>query len=54
MADFKEAMALDPEWVKRYQEALQRAGVDVGVIDGKYGPKTESALLELIRGQCET
>lgn len=52
LADFEKAMELDPEWVKRYQAALKRAGVDVGLVDGKYGPKTRTALISLIEAQC--
>ncbi|MCI4663181.1 MAG: hypothetical protein MRY74_00530 [Neomegalonema sp.] len=53
LADIKKAMELNPEWVKHYQSALSRAGVDVGVVDGKMGPKTEAGLVALIRAQCK-
>lgn len=52
LSDFKQAMELDPEWIRRYQRHLRNFGVDVGAIDGRYGPATENGLKRLIEAQC--
>lgn len=52
LADFRQAMEIDPEWVRRYQQHLRDNGVDVGIVDGAYGPRTESGLRDLIEAQC--
>ncbi len=52
LADFEKAMEIDPAWVRRYQQHLKDFGVEIGVVDGEYGPRTESGLRALIEAQC--
>lgn len=52
LADFRQAMAIDESWVRLYQQHLRDAGIEIGFVDGQYGPRTEAGLAQLIDAQC--
>lgn len=44
LLDMNAKPTLDPQWVLRVQQALQRKGFDPGPIDGVIGPMTQEAV----------
>jgi peptidoglycan hydrolase-like protein with peptidoglycan-binding domain len=44
LLDMNARPTLDPQWVLRVQQALQRKGFDPGPIDGVIGPMTHEAV----------
>lgn len=52
LAEYEAAIALSPDYVLLYQEALVRKGYNPGEVDGVYDAQTRAALIACIADDC--